>query len=272
MVLSDYGFVCGNHNNVHSVYVSELAFLCLGGTCHTGAFCVFIEEVLERDCCQCNAFSFDLNVFLCLDCLVKTVGVTSAGHDTAGELVYDKDFVVGNNVVLVAEHVVVRFKSVIYMMLDLKVFSIGIVIQIKEFLRFFYTFLGQCNGFRLFVYNEVAFFYELFLKQRVKSLFLVEDGAFFQTFYEKVGDFIKVSGFCAAAGDDERGPRFIDKNGVHLVDNCVMKVSLHQSFPADHHIVSQVVESKLVIRCVCDVAVIGFSSLVRGHIVQDNAY
>ena len=47
-------------------------------------------------------FVFDLNVFLCLYSLMKSVGITSAVEDASREFVYNKNFAVGRNDVFLA--------------------------------------------------------------------------------------------------------------------------------------------------------------------------
>ena len=58
------------------------------------------------------------------DGLMETVGESSAGHDTSGELVYDKDLIILNNVILVPVHKVMSTKGKDDIMVDLGVLGI----------------------------------------------------------------------------------------------------------------------------------------------------
>lgn len=58
---------------VHSVNITELLFLCEGCTCHTGFLLIFIKQILECNGSQSLAFSLDLYMLFCFDCLMKSV-------------------------------------------------------------------------------------------------------------------------------------------------------------------------------------------------------
>ena len=75
----------------------------------------------------------------------------------------------------------------------------------------------------------------------------------------------------ALAGNDQRGTGFVDENGVHLVDDGVVKLSLYQLLFVDHHVVTKVVETVLVVGYISDIAGILGAALVVIHGVQDTA-
>ena len=56
------------------------------------------------------------------------------------------------------------------------------------------------------------------------------------------------------AGDDQRGSRFVNQNGVHLVDDDVIEPALNLLIPLRLHVVTKIVESEFAVRSVGDVA------------------
>ena len=61
---------------------------------------------------------------------------------------------------------------------------------------------------------------------------------------------------CLSA-DDERCARFVNQDGVHLVNDGVVEATLHAVFGFVDHVVTQVVETKFVVGTVGDVCVVG---------------
>ncbi len=74
-------------------------------------------------------------------------------------------------------------------------------------------------------------------------------------------------------GDDQRGPRFVDQNRVHLVDDRVLQRALHHLLERGLHVVAEIVEAELVVRAVGDVGpVLGLAFLAdRVHIRLNGA-
>ena len=65
------------------------------------------------------------------------------------------------------------------------------------------------------------------------------------------------------ARDDERRPRLVDEDRVHLVDDRVGVLPLHPLLQREHHVVAQVVEAELVVGAVGDVRLIGGAAAGR---------
>ena len=82
---------------------------------------------------------------------------------------------------------------------------------------------------------------------------------------------ILVGGFLAGAGDDQRGARFVDQDGIHFVDDGEVMAALHAVLDAELHVVAEVVEAELVVGAVGDVAVVIFLALVIVEVVDDDA-
>src|SRR5664280_1080866 len=100
-ILAPHWTVCGDLEDIQSVYFLELVCLREGRSCHPGQLAIHLEEVLDRDCCQCLALLADLEPFLCLDGLVQSFRVATPIHESTRELIDDDDFRVLNDVLAV---------------------------------------------------------------------------------------------------------------------------------------------------------------------------
>ena len=166
-VFSDNRAIGRNLHNVHSVNISKFLFLCQSGTGHAGFFLEFIKEVLECDSCQRLAFSLDLNVLFCFNCLMQTVGITASGHDTSGKFIDNQNLILFYHVVLIAVHQVVRTQGEDDIVLNLKIFGIRKVFDMEEFLNLFDTLCSQVYNLILFIYNEITVFFLLDAHDRI---------------------------------------------------------------------------------------------------------
>ena len=95
-------------------------------------------------------------MLLRLDGLVETVRVTAARHDTSCELVDDQDLIILNHVVLIAEHEVVGAERKDNVVLDLKVLSIGEVVDMEECLDLLNALFCQIYDLLFLIYDEIA--------------------------------------------------------------------------------------------------------------------
>ena len=82
---------------------------------------------------------------------------------------------------------------------------------------------------------------------------------------------VLVGGLVGGAGDDERGARFVDEDGVDFVDDGVVVAALHAVLDFELHVVAQVVEAELVVGAVGDVGGVGGAALVVVEVVDDDA-
>ena len=85
-----------------------------------------------------------------------------------------------------------------------------------------------------------------------------------------VGLTVKIGGFVPLTGNDQRCARFVDQDGVDLIDDGKVVAALNQIFFIDDHVVAQVVEAEFV-GAVGDVCSIRFPAFVVVHIVNDQA-
>ena len=74
------------------------------------------------------------------------------------------------------------------------------------------------------------------------------------------------------AADDQRGPRLVDQDRVHLVDDRVVVAALHAVLELPGHVVAQVVEAELVVGAVGDVGGVLLAAGGRVHVGEDHAH
>ena len=101
-----------------------------------------------------------------LDRLMKTIGVTTARHDTTGKLINDQDLVIFYNIILILVHQIMCTKCKDDVVLDLQVLRIGEVLNMEEVLDFLHTVIGQGNEFVLLVDDEVSGLLDLLAHDR----------------------------------------------------------------------------------------------------------
>ncbi len=82
---------------------------------------------------------------------------------------------------------------------------------------------------------------------------------------------VEVGALVALAGDDERGSRLVDEDGVHLVHDGEGMAALHHVGFVERHVVAQIVEAHLVVGAIGDVGGVGLAALVIVEAVDDQA-
>src|SRR5699024_7260695 len=70
--------------------------------------------------------------------------------------------------------------------------------------------------------------------------------------------FLRFSVFGHRAGDDERRTSLVNQNGVKLINDSKVMVTLYQLVGIGYHIVAQIVETKLVVGAIGNVGAVGF--------------
>ena len=267
-----YHTVGRNLYNVHAVDITELFFLGKGRTGHTAFFVIFVEEVLEGDGCKSLTLSFNLNMLFRLDRLMKTIGITTARHDTSGKFIDDQDLVIFYNVILIFMHQVMCTKGKDNVVLDLQILRICQVLDIKEFLNLLDTLLGKVDDLIFLIYNEVTGLDNFLTHDGCHLGHLMAGLTTLQLLCKDITYFIKLGGFAALSGNDQRCTCLIDQDGVDLIDDTVVKISLNKLFFIDNHVVTKVIESKFVVGNVCDVTSICRTAFFRLHVVKYHAY
>src|SRR6267154_6759642 len=82
---------------------------------------------------------------------------------------------------------------------------------------------------------------------------------------------IFVGGLFGWAGDDQRGARLVDQDGVNFVDDGEVVTALNAVGEVVLHVVAKIVETEFVIGAVSDVGSIGGATLLVVEVVHDHA-
>ena len=99
-IVSPYhGLISGNHHNIQIVNLIKLCCLCICCSCHACQFIIEPEIVLEGDRCQSLVLICNLNILLCLNCLMQTVAPAPSGHKPSCKLINNKNLSVFNNII-----------------------------------------------------------------------------------------------------------------------------------------------------------------------------
>ena len=91
-----------DHHHIQLVNIPKLARFRLSGTGHTGQLLVHAEVVLQRDGSVGLRGGLHLHIFLSLNSLVQTIGVTTALHDTTRLFIHNLHFVVDDDIFHIA--------------------------------------------------------------------------------------------------------------------------------------------------------------------------
>ena len=167
-------------------------------------------------------------------------------------------------------HEVVRAQRENDVVLDLEVFRIRQIVQMEKVFDTRHTLCRQVDELVLFIDDEITVLFLLHTHDGIHLGKLALAAAAHHLLREDVAGFIQLGRFVALTGDDERGPRFVDQDRVHFVDDRVVETALHELLFVDRHVVAQIIEPELVVRDVGDVAVISRASLVGRHGIQND--
>ena len=261
-----------NLDNVHAVDITELFFLCQGCTCHTCFLCIFIEEVLECNGCKRLALTFYFYMLFCLNCLMKSVRITTSRHNTSGKLINDQDFIIRNYIILITVHQVMCTQCKDDIVLDLKILSICKVVNLEKFLDFFHTFLCQVDDFIFLIYDEITGFLDFNTHDGIHFGKFLTCLTTFHLFCQNVTCLIQLGGFAALSGNDQRCTCLIDQYRVNLIDDGIVQITLYQLLLVDNHIVTQIIETKFIIGNIRNITLICFLTFIMIHIIQNHAY
>ena len=188
---------------------------------------------------------------------MQSIGPATSLHGTAGVFIDDDDFAVFNDVVNVAGEQRVRAQCSRYVVHQHDV-ARGVqrlalfhnAFSHQQLFDFHQAAFGQVDLTRFFIHGEVTFTLEgigvfFLLTQQVRNDFV---------------DFtVHLGAVFSRAGDDQRGTRFIDQNGVNLIHQRIVQLTLDALFRAERHVVTQVVEAVFVVGTVGNVRVIRFT-------------
>ena len=245
-VLALHGLVCGDLDDLQTVYPVELVGLCGGCTGHPSQFLVHPEVVLQGNGGVGDAFPLDLEAFLGLHSLVQAVGPPSSGLQPAGELVDNHHLAVADHVVLVPLLHHVSIECVFHVLDEMEIFRVIKVRGVGPALHLGNAVLGQryCPGT---VVDGVV-------RGRVEPG--NDSGEILVQLHRLLG----------GAADDQGSPGLVDQDVVDLVDDGVVQFPLYPPVGGEGHIVAQVIEPEFVIGAIGDVCQVGLLAGYRAKV------
>ncbi len=251
LVFADHRLVGRNRQHAQLVGAHEFGGFGLCGTGHARQLVVHAEVVLQRDGGEGLVLGLDLDAFLRLDGLVQSLVVAAARQDTAGVLVDDEHLAAGHDVVAVAQEQFLGLDGVVQVADQGGVARFIEVVDAEIVLHLGDARIEDADDLLLLVDLVVLVAVEL---------------------RDETGELPVPTGHVAfgRAGDDQRGTRLVDEDGVDLVDDGEVVSALHQIGLLPRHVVAQVVETEFVVGAVGDVGVVLLAAL-RRLLVGDDA-
>ena len=182
---------------------------------------------------------------------MEAVGVAAPLHEAARELIDDDDLIALHNVVAVAVHECLGTQCCRKAVRELDVLGCVEVRDADDLLDLRDSRVRRCDGLGLLIDGVVL------------ALLQVADGL--------RHDAVVVRRLRAGTRDDERRARLVDEDGVHLVDDRIVQVTLHHLALGEHHVVAQIVKAELVVRAERHVGGIRRLALGEVHVMCDEA-
>ena len=84
-------------------------------------------------------------------------------------------------------------------------------------------------------------------------------------------DAVKVGGFFAGAGDNQRSTRFVDQDTIYFVDDAIVQLTLYHLILAHYHVITQVVKAKLIVSTIGYICSISGLAVGIIHIMHNQA-
>ena len=242
--------------HLETIDLGKFAGLCHRRSGHAGQLLVEAEIVLESHRGHGLVLGLDLQALARLDGLVETFRETAPFHRAAGEFVDDHHLAVLDHVMAVTLEKLVRLQRLVHMVKQADILDV----------------IERALAHRFGRSQQILGMLDTGLGQRYGPPLLVEIVILGNEMGDDlVGDQILVRRRFGRSGNDQGGPRLVDQDGVDLVDDGEMVLALHHVLNPELQVVTKIVETEFVVRSVSDVAAIGRSTLVIGHISGDAA-
>ena len=184
---------------------------------------------------------------------MDAVIVAAARQNTTGVLVNNQDLAVNDHVVLVVGEQLLRLNGVVQEANERGVLGFVEVLHTQVVFHLVNAGFEDTDGALLLVYFVV--------------FTALEQGR--GNARELCIPAVCLTG--CGAGNDQRGTRLINQDGVHLIDNGEVVAALNLLLHGPRHVVTQVVEAELVVRTVSDVCGVLLTTLVRFHGGENHA-
>ena len=252
------GAVGWDHHRFQTINFLEFVGFGVGRARHAGKLAVEAEIVLEGDGRQRLVFRLDRHALFGLHGLVQAIAPATTRHEAAGEFIDDDNFTVLADVVLVAVVEVVRLQRSHQMVQQ---GNVGRVVERSAFgqqpglaqqtFGILVPLLGHVDRVRLLVHGEVARLDHALARARIGFAFLAH-----QLGNQLVDGKVQRGLVFGLAADDQRRACLVDQDRVHLVNDGVVQRTLNPVTSLVHHVVTQVVETVLVVGAVGDVGTV----------------
>src|SRR5712671_5185779 len=248
---ANQGAIGGNHDDVEVVNLAKFGgfgFRCAG---HAGKLFVHAEIILEGDGGERLIFALDLDAFFGFHGLVEPVGPTAARHLAAGKFIDDDDFAVFVDVIDVGFVERMRTQRLVDVVHRVDIGGVGHIGQTQKALAFVEAFFSERGLAMLFVDGVVD------IANQLGNDFVDLE--------------IFVGGLFGRAGDDQRGARLVDQDGVNFVDDGEVMAALNAVREVVLHVVAEIIEAELVVGAVGDVGSVSRATLLVVEVVHDHA-
>ena len=244
-----------NRDDIQLVNFVELVGLGHTGTRHTGNLVVQLEKVLKRNGGESLCFLFDFDPFFGLHRLVQTVTPLTPIHETTRELIDDDHFAVLDDVVDISLVEVMGLKGVIDHVRPVHVAGRVKTLDTRHFFRSSDTCIRQSDRMIFFIDLKVV--------------------VFFQLGGDSIRLLVLLGILVGRSRDDQWCSSLVDQNVIDFVNHGIIQrsLSLLQMLgksiivPSRRpHIVTQIVEPKLIVGTVGDITGVGFLTIRGGHV------
>src|SRR6185369_15023935 len=251
------------------VALVELLGLGIGCSGHAGELCIHTEIILERDGGQGLVLILDDHPLFCLYRLVQAVRPAAPRHQTPGEFVDNHHLAVLDDIVDIALVHGMRPQSLIDMVEHDHVAGVVEIIDLQKSFNRRDSFFRKSGGLCLLIHGEIA---GVSLPLSGKGICLdLLDLPFLEFGDDPVDDVILVRRLLGRARADQRRTRFVNKDGVHLIDYGKIERTLYVIFQGELHVVAEIVETELVVSSVGYVGSVGLPPLVVIKSVDDHS-
>ena len=234
VVVADHGAMGGDRYHLQAVGVGQLRSLGLGRSGHAGQLVVHAEVVLQGDGGQGLVLLFDPHPLLGLHRLVDALGPAPAFQGAAGVLVNDLHLTALHDVVLVPVKQLLGLEGHLELMDQVGLHRVVEVLDFQDLFDPVDAGLGGGDG-ALCLFHLVVHVASQLAHNAGEAL-------------------VKIGRVGHPPRDDEGGSGLVDQDGVDLVDDGVAVAALDFLLDRHGHVVAQVVEAKLVVGAVGDVA------------------
>ena len=194
-------------DDVQLVNFPELFFLGQRRTSHAGQLAVQTEKVLERNGCQGLGLVRDRDIFLGFNRLMKPFVITPPEHQAAGELVYNNDLAITDDIIHVTLHNATRLDRLVDMVQKRRVFRVRQVLDLEILLGARDALGGHGRGARLLVDKIIGV--DVVLLLLGVNLLDTHGG---QPCREHIRQLVKIGRRLALARNNQRRARLIDQD------------------------------------------------------------